>query len=82
MSGVQEAGAKVVDVDGSYLHRKQSASTSDFDPDPTPPAPLIGWECMDSAASVQAQNIPTVTHDKKAFIKSVLQTFNTVMHLL
>ena len=66
MSGVQEAGAKVVDVDRSYLHRKQSASMSVFDPDQTPPVPLIGWECVDSAASVNAQNIPKVTHGKTA----------------
>ena len=65
----KEAGAKVVDVDGSYLHRKQSAATSDFYPDQIPPAPLIGWEC---AASVNAQNIPKVTHGMTAFIKSML----------
>ena len=67
----KEAGAKVVDVDGSYLHRKQSAAMSDFYPDQIPPAPLIGWEYVDSAASVNAQNIPKVTHSKTAFIKSM-----------
>jgi hypothetical protein len=60
----KEAGGKVVDVDGSYLHRKQTASTSGFDPDTTPPAPLVGWVSVDSAASVNVQNIPKVTHGK------------------
>lgn len=64
----KEAGTKVVDVDGSYLHRKKSATTSDFDSDHTPAAPLIGWECVDSSAPVNAKNIPIVTHGKTALL--------------
>lgn len=60
----KEAGAKVVDVDGSYVHRKQSTSTSGFDPDQIPAVPLIGWESVDSATSINAQNLPKVTHGK------------------
>ena len=52
-----------MDVDGSYLHRKQASSSHTDDPDPeqTPPVPLIGWECVDTT---NVQNIPKVTHGK------------------
>ena len=57
----KEAGAKVVDVDGSYLHRKQASSSCTDDPERTPPAPLIGWECV---SATNTQNVPKVTHGK------------------
>ena len=59
----KEAGVKVVNVDGSYLHQKQAASTTP-DPDQTPSAPVVGWESVSSAASINVQNIPKVTHGK------------------
>ena len=63
---VKVAGTKVVDVDGSYLHRKrQSAVTSSHcDVDTIPEVPLIGWESIDSTNSIHIDKIPKVTHGK------------------
>ena len=61
----QAAGTKVVDVDGSYLHRKLSAAaTCNVECDQPPPVPLIGWEYVDGTSSLNAQNVPKVTHGK------------------
>ena len=45
--------------------------TSDSDPDQTPPAPLAGWESVDSA-SANVQNIPKVTHGETYILAFVL----------
>ena len=63
----KEAGVKVVDVDGSYTHRKKQslASTSDVADTDTPTSvPLIGWESIDNASSQHVDKIPRVTHGK------------------
>ena len=70
MSSAQAAGTKVVDVGGSYLHSKLSAAvTCNIECDQTPPASLIGWECVDGASSLKAQNVSKVTHGKLILFK-------------
>ena len=65
MSRVREAksdGMKVVDVDGSYLHRKHALS-SDIPQMPTS-VPLTGWVPIENPASAHVDKIPRVTHGK------------------
>ena len=50
-----------MDVDGSYLHRKQASSSHKDDPEQTPLVPFIGWECVHTT---NVQNIPKITHGK------------------
>ena len=48
----------MVDVDGSYLHRKQQlvgVESSDV-----PAVPLTGWELMDNVTNLDG--LPKVTH--------------------
>lgn len=58
----KEAGTKVVDVDGFYLHRKQqSVGAVGSDPSASVPGvPLTGWESMDSMTNLDG--LPKVTH--------------------
>ena len=58
-----------MDVDGSYLHRKQASSSHTDDPEQTPPVPLIGWECM---CTTNVQSIPKVTHGKGIVVNAKL----------
>ena len=52
----------MVDVDGSYLHRKQSLS-GDIPEMPTS-VPLTGWVPIDNPTSAHVHKIPIVTHGK------------------
>ena len=58
----KEAGTKVVDVDGSYLHRKkQRTETVDLDhAASTPSIPLRGWELIEKTTCLDG--LPVVTH--------------------
>ena len=57
-------GMKVVDVDGSYLHRKQVLSGVTDTPEIPTSVPLTGWVPIDSPASVDVDKIPRVTQGK------------------
>ena len=57
-------GMKVVDVDGSYLHRKQALSSETDTPDMPTGVPLVGWVSIDNPASTDVDKIPRVTHGK------------------
>lgn len=61
-------GLQIVDVDGSYLHRKQQSlqrSGVQVAPLPPPPPPLAGWEIVtDSNVDTVSVNIPVVTSGK------------------
>ena len=80
-------GLQIVDVDGSYLHRKQqSLKHSGVQVAPLPP-PLAGWEIVtDSNVDTVSVNIPIVTSGKYAIIFSyifnVLQMLRNLVHLL
>jgi hypothetical protein len=54
-------GMKVVDVDGSYLHRKQALSNADDTPEVPTSIPLTGWVTIDNPASADVDKIPRVT---------------------
>ena len=58
----------IVDVDGSYLYRKQQAllhSGVQVAPLPPPPPPLAGWEVVtDNNIDTVSTSIPTVTSGK------------------
>ena len=61
-------GLQIVDVDGSYLHRKQQSlqrSGVQVAPLPPPRPPLAGWEIVtDSNVDTVSVNIPVVTSGK------------------
>lgn len=68
VSRIQQAKSEqlaVVDVDGSYLYRKQQlvAQTGvQVAPLPPPPPPLTGWESVsDSTIDTISPRVPTVT---------------------
>ena len=50
----------MIDVDGSYAHRKSAESSSDVSD--VPSIPLIGWEAIENASSKYVDKIPRVTH--------------------
>ena len=50
----------MIDVDGSYAHRKSLES----DVPDVPSIPLIGWEAIENAGSKYVDKIPKVTHGK------------------
>lgn len=57
------AGAKVIDVDGSYVYRKYHQLPGIVLPSPDPP--LTGWETVTEANHLEIANkIPRVTHGK------------------
>ena len=47
---------KVVDVDGSYLYRKQALSSETDTPDMPTSVPLVGWVSIDNPASADVCN--------------------------
>lgn len=57
-------GMKVVNVDGSYLHCKQSLSGVTDIPEMPTSVPLTGWVHVDNPASAHVDKIPRVTHGK------------------
>ncbi len=61
----RDLGTKMVDVDGSYLHRK-AVSTGIFD-DRIPDIPLAGWESVDCLSSNTVNKIPIISHGKLYF---------------
>ena len=51
----------MVDVDGSYLHRKQQlVGVESSDVPAVPGVPLTGWELMDNVTNLDG--LPKVTH--------------------
>ena len=58
----KEAGTKVVDVDGSHLHRKQQSvgAVGSDTAAGVPGVPLTGWESIDSLTNLDG--LPKVTH--------------------
>ena len=89
MKAVAE-GLQIVDVDGSYLHRKQqSLKRSGVQVALLPPLapPLAGWEIVtDSNVVTVSVNIPIVTSGKYviifSYIFNVLQMLRNLVHLL
>lgn len=61
----KEAGMKVVDVDGSYLHRKRLSSGSITDSANVPGVPLVGWDLIEGVDSKNVDKMPRVIHGKK-----------------
>ena len=59
------AAAQIIDVDGSYLYRKQqqlSSSSSAVVTLPIPVPPITGWESVSAQnANEMSANIPAVT---------------------
>lgn len=60
-----QASTPVVDVDGSYLYRKQQkqgAECSSFTPLPLPARPITGWELVSSEnVGEMSSKVPRVT---------------------
>ena len=83
-------GLQIVDVDDSYLHRKQQTlqhAGVQVAPLPPPTPPLAGWEIVtDSNVDTVSVNIPTVTSGKYVIIFSytfnVFQMLRNLVHLL
>ena len=59
----KELGTKIIDVDGSYLYRKQQSSGCDMTVPDIPGVPLMGWEPT-NIGSKNVDNIPKVTHGR------------------
>jgi len=55
-------GAKVIDVDGSYIYCKYHSMESDPESVPLPDVPLIGWDVVDNPSSTTVKEMPKVTH--------------------
>jgi len=83
-------GVQVVDVDGSYLHRKQQSlqhSGVQVAPLPPPAPPLAGWEVVThSNVATVSLNIPIVTSGKYMIISGIFynmfQMLRNLVHLL
>ena len=73
----------IVDVDGSYLYRKQQAllhSGVQVAPLPPPAPPLAGWEVVtDSNVDTVSASIPTVTSGK-LYMRPLLVAYNLILH--
>ena len=80
----KKAGTKIVDVDGSYLHRKQQSSgVPHSDYVTLPDIPLIGWESIDGMRNLDG--VPKVTHgeveDTPQSTASSANLFKSPIHL-
>ena len=51
----------MIEIDGSYEHRKKLSQLSLSDTLETPSVPLVGWEPIDNSNSKYVDKIPKVT---------------------
>ena len=66
---MKESGAKVIDVDGSYIYRKTQMASAPLRDAVLPDVPLIGWEGVDvTVRSNHVDKIPKVTHGKLKYM--------------
>ena len=81
MRQAKSEGARVIDVDGSYIYRKfhSSMESSDFESLPLPGVPITGWDVIDGLNSASVKEIPKVTHGTCNTSKK-LSSYNTCTH--